>query len=78
MKKRFVKNSQKLNKNLNTLAQQILLSEQRNFISCVSVNGFNQKSVDKYCKNNYKIFSLYTEGNITPEVWVYRDKRGNI
>ena len=39
----------------------------------LSVNGFNQKSVEKYCDNQYKIFSLYTQGNIIPKVWFYMD-----
>lgn len=60
MKKRFVKNTKKLNDKLNNIARSILLSEQRNFMSSVSVNGFNQKNLDKYNNNIYKIFSLYT------------------
>lgn len=44
----------------------------------LSVNGFNQKSVEKYCQNQYKIFSLYTQGNNISKVWFYRDKRGNV
>lgn len=78
LKTRFIKNTKKLDRALNQLAEQIGMSEHRNHLSKISINGFNQKSLDKYIKNNYKIFSLYAQGNITPDLWVYRDKRGNL
>lgn len=58
---------------LNQIVYEILHSKQRTMLNKLSANGFNQKSVEKYCDNQYKIFSLYTQGNIIPKVWFYMD-----
>jgi len=35
-------------------------------------------SVEKFCSNNYKIFSFLMQGDIFSKVWYYKDKLGNI
>lgn len=58
---------------LNQIVYEILHSKQRMMLNKLSVNGFNQKSVEKYCDNQYKIFSMFTQGNIITKVWFYSD-----
>jgi hypothetical protein len=43
-----------------------------------STNGLNQIAAEKYCANNYKIFSFLMQGDIFSKVWTYKDKVGNI
>lgn len=59
---------------MNQLCYEILNSKRRSQINSFSANGFNQKSVEKYCANKYKIFSLFLQGNIVEKVWSYKDK----
>lgn len=61
-----------------TLVYDILNSKKRAVMNQLSANGFNQKSVEKYCINKYKIFSLYMQGDIISKVWLYKDKLGMI
>jgi hypothetical protein len=58
------------------LCYEILVSKSRQTINELSTNGFNQKSVERYCANKYKIFSLFLQGDIISKVWFYRDKNG--
>jgi len=60
------------------IVYEILNSKQRQTLNKFSINGFNQKSVEKYCQNKYKIFSLYMQGDIISKVWLYKDKLGHI
>lgn len=60
------------------LCYEILNSKRRNSMNNFSVNGFNQKSVEKYCTNKYKIFSLFLQGDIITKVWLYKDKNNMI
>lgn len=59
------------------IVYEILNSKQRQNMNKFSINGFNQKSVEKYCQNKYKIFSLYMQGDIVSKVWIYKDKLGH-
>lgn len=63
---------------MNQLCYEILNSKRRSQINSYSANGFNQKSVEKYCGNKYKIFSLFLQGNIVEKVWHYKDKLGMV
>ena len=60
------------------LCYEILVSKNRISINSFSSNGFNQKSVEKYCSNKYKIFSLFLQGDIITKTWFYKDKTGLI
>ncbi len=46
------------------IVYEILNSKKRAVLNSHSIIGFNQKSVEKYCSNPYKIFSLLVQGNI--------------
>lgn len=61
-----------------TLCYEILHSKKRGPMNQHSANGFNQKSVEKYCSNKYKIFSMFMQGDIITKVWLYKDKLGMI
>ena len=61
---------------MSTLCYEILNSKRRTSMNQHSVNGFNQKSVERYCANKYKIFSLFMQGDIITKVWLYKDKLG--
>lgn len=63
---------------MDQIVYEILISKQRTNLNKHSVNGFNQKSVERYCENKYKIFSLFMQGDIVSKVWLYKDKLGNV
>ena len=58
------------------LCYEILVSRGRQSVNELSVNGFNQKSVERYCANKYKIFSLFLQGDIISKVWFYKEPNG--
>lgn len=60
------------------IVYEILNSKQRQNLNKYSINGFNQKSVENYCQNKYKIFSLYMQGDIISKVWLYKDKLNQV
>ena len=60
------------------LCYEILVSKSRQSINELSANGFNQKSVERYCANKYKIFSLFLQGDIISKVWFYKEKHGPV
>lgn len=73
-KQQFIERYGYMDQLLNQIVYEILHSKQRSMLNKLSVNGFNQKSVEKYCDNQYKIFSMYTQGNIIPKVWFYKNE----
>ena len=34
--------------------------------------------MEKFCKNEYKIFSMYGQGNILTQYWLIKDEKGNV
>lgn len=50
-KQNFIEKYGYMDQLLNQIAYEILHSKQRNMLNKISVNGFNQKSVEKYCDN---------------------------
>lgn len=73
-KKYFMQKYGYLDQILCQLVYEILNSKKKLMLNKLSSNGFNQESVEKYCKNDYKIFSMYTQGNILPKIWFYKEK----
>lgn len=61
---------------LNKIVYDFLNSKQRLDLNKNSANGFNQQNVETYCKNNFKIFSLFLQGNIFSPIWKYKDIGG--
>lgn len=57
---------------MNKLVYDFLNSKQREKFNSLSSTGFNQTNAEKYCKNNYKIFSLYMRGNLIQKIWRYK------
>lgn len=60
------------------IVYEILNSKKRAMLNKNSANGFNQKSVQKFCSNKYKIFSMFLQGNIISKVWLYKDQSSAI
>lgn len=60
------------------LCYEILNSKRRGVMDKRSANGFNQKSVERFCANKYKIFSMFVQGDIINKVWFYKDKLGMV
>lgn len=67
-----------MDKALNQIVYDALNSRRRHAIDANSTNGVNQISVEKYCANNYKIFSFLMQGDVFSKVWHYKDKVGNV
>jgi hypothetical protein len=76
-KKDFQEKYFAMDKALNQIVYDALNSRRRNAIDANSTNGVNQISVEKYCANNYKIFSFLMQGDVFSKVWHYKDKVGN-
>jgi hypothetical protein len=77
-KKEFQEKYLVMDKVLNQIVYDTLNSRNRQGIDAYSTNGANQSSAEKYCANNYKIFSFCMQGDIFSKVWCYKDKVGNI
>ncbi len=60
------------------ITYEMLNSKKRISLNKSSANGFNQKSVQRFCSNPYKIFSMYMQGDIMSKVWLYKDGLGNV
>lgn len=60
------------------IVYEILNSKKRDMLNKNSANGFNQKSVQKFSANKYKIFSMFMQGNIISKVWLYKDRNNAI
>lgn len=67
-----------MDKVLSQVVYDALNSKRRRAINLHSVNGINQMSAEKFCANNYKIFSFLMQGDIFSKVWFYKDKLGNV
>ena len=61
---------------LNQLVCDLLGSAQSAQLAALSEHGFDQSSVEAYCRNGHKIFSLYLQGNIVLRVWRYKKADG--
>lgn len=77
-KKEFQEKYFAMDKALNQIVYDALNSRRRHAIDANSTNGVNQISVEKYCANNYKIFSFLMQGDVFSKVWYYKDKVGNV
>lgn len=77
-KKEFQEKYFAMDKALNQIVYDALNSRRRHAIDANSTNGVNQISVEKYCANNYKIFSFLMQGDVFSKVWFYKDKVGNV
>ena len=77
-KKEFQEKYIPMERALCQVVYEILNSRRRQAIDMHSTNGINQIAVEKYCANNYKIFSFLMQGDIFSRVWKYKDKVGNI
>lgn len=67
-----------MDKVLSQVVYDVLNSRRRQAINMHSVNGINQMSAEKFCSNEYKIFSFLMQGDIFSKVWNYKDRLGNI
>lgn len=67
-----------MDKALSQVVYDALNSRRREAINLHSVNGIKQASVEKFCSNNYKIFSFLMQGDIFSKVWHYKDRLGNV
>lgn len=77
-RKAFLQRYGYLDSIMNQIVYEILNSKQRVSLNKFSANGFNQKSVERYCENKYKIFSLFLQGDIVSKVWLYKDRLGQV
>lgn len=77
-KKNFMKSCALLNVVINKLVYDFLNSKQREDFNALSKTGFNQTNVENYCKNDYKIFSLYTRGNVMQKFWRFKNEEETI
>jgi len=55
-----------------------LNSKRRYAIDMYSTNGITQITVEKYCANNFKIFTFLMQGDVFSKVWLYKDKVGTV
>lgn len=60
------------------ICYEILNSKRRGQMDKRCANGLNQKSVERFCSNKYKIFSMFVQGDLFAKVWYYKDKLGMI
>lgn len=77
-RKEFQEKYLSMDKALSQIVYDTLNSRMRQTIDMCSTNGINQISVEKYCANNYKIFSFLMQGVIFTKTWHYKDKVGNV
>ena len=77
-KKYFLKKYGFMDSIICQIVYEILSSKKRDLLNKHTANGFNQKSVQKFCANKYKIFSMFMQGNIVSKVWMYKDRKNVI
>lgn len=65
-----------LNLAYNNVVYDFLNSKQRLDMSKLSQNGLNQNFVEKFCRNKYKIFTMFMQGNMLEKVWKYQSPTG--
>ncbi len=62
---------------INHLAKETYsILDRRDEMHKISTVGFTKENVLEYCNNDYKIFTLFMQGNIALKSWmVYQDDR---
>lgn len=63
---------------LNQVVRDTLNSRRRKIIDAYSVNGVNQMTVEKFCANDFKLFSFLTQGDAFGKIWFYKDRAENV
>lgn len=75
-KKRFQSLYGYLDEVMTKLVYDFLNSKHRGKLASLNHHPFNQVNVEKYCRNPYKIFSLYLQGNIMQKLWRVKEAEG--
>lgn len=71
--KYFLENYGFLDMVINKIVYDLLNSKKRPELNKLSAHGFNQNFVEKFCRDPYKIFSLYMQGMIFEKLWRYKN-----